>query len=126
MTTNNYAVNKTPNRSDEPIWWGLFGAGGTWFAMITPVTILVLGILAPLGIIDAESLSYERVSAFATSIIGALFIIGTLALPMWHAMHRLHHGMHDLKFHTGVVGKVGCYFFAALISALSIIFILMI
>ncbi len=95
-------INTNPKRSDEPVWWSLFGAGGTWFAMITPITVLVLGILAPLGVIDAEALSYERVSSFATSIIGALFIIGTLALPMWHAMHRVHHGMHDLKFHTGV------------------------
>ncbi|CAE6919088.1 fumarate reductase subunit FrdD [Vibrio alginolyticus] len=122
----NYSVNTAPKRSDEPIWWGLFGAGGTWFAMITPITVLVLGILVPLGVIDAQALSYERVSGFATSIIGALFIIGTLALPMWHAMHRVHHGMHDLKFHTGVAGKVACYAFAGLISALSVIFIFMI
>ncbi|KYN25706.1 fumarate reductase [Vibrio cidicii] len=121
----NYSVNTAPKRSDEPIWWSLFGAGGTWFAMITPVTVLVLGILAPLGIIDAEALSYERVVSFATSIIGALFIIGTLALPMWHAMHRVHHGMHDLKIHAGVVGKIGCYAFAGLISALSVVFIFM-
>ena len=119
-------VNLHPKRSDEPVWWGLFGAGGTWFAMITPITILVLGILVPLGVIDAEALSYERVAGFATSIIGALFVIGTLALPMWHAMHRVHHGMHDLKFHTGVVGKVACYACAGLISALSVIFIFMI
>ncbi|MGF1910218.1 fumarate reductase subunit FrdD [Vibrio kasasachensis] len=122
----NYKVDRAPRRSDEPIWWSLFGAGGTWFAMITPITVLVLGILAPLGIIDAESLSYERVADFATSLIGALFIIGTLALPMWHAMHRFHHGMHDLKIHAGVAGKVACYAFAGLISALSVIFIFMI
>ncbi|BCL68312.1 fumarate reductase subunit D [Vibrio nigripulchritudo] len=121
-----YQIDKTPKRSDEPIWWGLFGAGGTWFAMITPVTILVLGILAPLGIIDAEALSYARVSGFATSLIGGLFVIGTLALPMWHAMHRVHHGMHDLKIHTGVAGKIACYAFAGLISALAVIFVLMI
>ncbi|CCN85350.1 Fumarate reductase subunit D [Vibrio nigripulchritudo SFn27] len=121
-----YQIDKTPKRSDEPIWWGLFGAGGTWFAMITPVTILVLGILAPLGIIDAEALSYARVSGFATSLIGGLFVIGTLALPMWHAMHRVHHGMHDLKIHTGVAGKIACYAFAGLISALAVIFALMI
>ncbi|MBE3656402.1 fumarate reductase subunit D [Vibrio navarrensis] len=121
----NYSVNTAPKRSDEPIWWSLFGAGGTWFAMITPVTVLVLGILAPLGIIDAQALSYERVVSFATSIIGALFIIGTLALPMWHAMHRIHHGMHDLKIHAGVVGKIGCYAFAGLISALAVVFLFM-
>ncbi|CCN35196.1 Fumarate reductase subunit D [Vibrio nigripulchritudo SO65] len=121
-----YQIDKTPKRSDEPIWWGLFGAGGTWFAMITPVTILVLGILAPLGIIDAEALSYERVSGFATSLIGGLFVIGTLALPMWHAMHRVHHGMHDLKIHAGVAGKIACYAFAGLISALAVIFVFMV
>ncbi len=119
-------INTNPKRSDEPVWWSLFGSGGTWFAMITPITVLVLGILAPLGVIDAEALSYERVSSFATSIIGALFIIGTLALPMWHAMHRVHHGMHDLKFHTGVAGKIACYGFATIISALAVVFIFMI
>nr|WP_290128691.1 fumarate reductase subunit FrdD [Vibrio cholerae] len=119
-------INTNPKRSDEPVWWSLFGAGGTWFAMITPITVLVLGILAPLGVIDAEALSYERVSSFATSIIGALFIISTLALPMWHAMHRVHHGMHDLKFHTGVAGKIACYGFATIISALAVVFIFMI
>ncbi|ANW24163.1 fumarate reductase [Vibrio coralliilyticus] len=121
----NFSVDRAPKRSDEPIWWSLFGAGGTWFAMITPVTVLILGILVPMGVIDAEAMSYERVTAFATSIIGALFIIGTLALPMWHAMHRIHHGMHDLKIHAGLAGKAGCYAFAGLISALSVIFIFM-
>ena len=121
----NYSVNTAPKRSDEPIWWGLFGAGGTWFAMITPITVLVLGILVPLGVIDAEAMSYERVAEFATSIIGALFIIASIALPMWHAMHRVHHGMHDLKFHTGTFGKVACYAIASLFTILSIVFVVM-
>ncbi|WP_415720086.1 fumarate reductase subunit FrdD [Photobacterium ganghwense] len=119
-------VNLNPRRSDEPIWWGLFGVGGTWFAMITPVTVLVLGIMVPMGMLDADAMSYERVSGFVTSIIGGLFTIATLALPMWHAMHRLHHGMHDLKIHAGTAGKVGCYATAFLISALAVIFVFMI
>ena len=119
-------INSNPRRSDEPIWWSLFGAGGTWFAMITPITVLVLGILAPLGFLDADALSYDRVVAFATNIIGALFIIASIALPMWHAMHRVHHGMHDLKFHTGVIGKIACYAFAGFITLISVVFIFMI
>ena len=119
-------INLHPKRSDEPVWWSLFGAGGTWFAMISPVTILVLGIMVPLGIISPEAVSYERAADFATSFIGALFVIATLSLPMWHGMHRLHHGMHDLKFHTGTAGKVACYAAAFLVTALSIIFVFMI
>ncbi len=125
MSNQNYHVDRTPARSDEPIWWSLFGAGGTWFAMLTPVTVLVIGILVPLGIIDSDALSFERVHRFATSIIGALFIIATLALPMWHAMHRVHHGMHDLKFHTGTTGKVACYAIAGGVTLLAVVFIIM-
>ncbi|ASA56032.1 fumarate reductase subunit FrdD [Vibrio gazogenes] len=119
-------INQNPKRSEEPIWWSLFGAGGTWFAMITPITIFVLGIMGPMGMLDADALSYDRVSGFATNIIGALFVIATIALPIWHAMHRVHHGMHDLKIHTGVMGKIACYGIAAIISALAIVFIFMI
>ena len=116
-------INPNPRRSDEPIWWSLFGAGGTWFAMITPVTILVLGILMPLDVFDVGSFNFLRAHAFATSIIGALFIIASIALPMWHAMHRVHHGMHDLKFHTGIVGKVACYAVAGIVTVLAIAYI---
>ncbi|MDN3608441.1 fumarate reductase subunit FrdD [Vibrio ostreicida] len=121
-----YSINKTPKRSDEPIWWGLFAIGGTWFAIVTPVTILVLGVLVPLGIFDAQALSYMRVTEFAQSFIGAMFIIATISLPMWHAMHRLHHGMHDLRYHSGLAGKVACYMFAGIISALSLVCVLII
>ncbi|CSI90829.1 fumarate reductase subunit D [Vibrio cholerae] len=41
-------------------------------------------------------------------------------------LHRVHHGMHDLKFHTGVAGKIACYGFATIISALAVVFIFMI
>ncbi|MGR5120369.1 fumarate reductase subunit FrdD [Vibrio astriarenae] len=123
MSHTNTKVDTAPKRSDEPIWWGLFGAGGTWFAMLTPITIFVIGVLVPMGLIEFD---YERVSSFANTIIGGLFIIATLALPMWHAMHRLHHGMHDLKIHTGVVGKIACYWVASAITLLAIIFVLMV
>ncbi|MCE0493941.1 fumarate reductase subunit FrdD [Vibrio salinus] len=119
-------INQHPKRSDEPVWWGLFGAGGTWFAMISPVTILVLGVLAPLGILDADAFSYDRVADFAGSFIGGIFVILTLALPMWHGMHRLHHGMHDLKIHTGSLVKFLCYAIAFAITVLGVVFVFMI
>ncbi len=119
-------IDQTPKRSSEPVWWSLFGAGGTWFAMLTPITILIVGILVPLGILNSyDSMGYERMATFATSFWGALFIIGTIALPIWHAMHRVHHGLHDLKFHTGEVGKIVCYGFAVFMTLAPIFLIFM-
>ncbi len=118
-------INQHPQRSDEPVWWGLFGAGGTWFAMISPVTILVLGILGPMGILSADTLSYDNVQPFVKNIIGALFVICTLALPMWHGMHRLHHGMHDLKIHSGPIVKFLCYAVAFAVTVLAVVFVFM-
>jgi fumarate reductase subunit D len=48
-------------RSDEPIYWGLFGAGGMVVAMLLPVIVLITGLLVPMGIMDVETMSYERV-----------------------------------------------------------------
>ncbi|MCL1074659.1 fumarate reductase subunit FrdD [Shewanella dokdonensis] len=118
-------MNYAPKRSDEPIWWGLFGAGGTWFAILTPVTVLLMGILLPLHGLGLIDLSYDKLVNLVSSPVGAIFTVLTLALPMWHAMHRVHHGLHDLQVHVGAVGKYACYVVAAVVTLLAVIWVAM-
>ncbi|MGL5947559.1 MAG: fumarate reductase subunit FrdD [Aeromonas sp.] len=106
-------------RSDEPVYWGLFGAGGMVVAMLLPVLVLITGLLVPMGIMDVESMSFERVSAFASSWFGALVILTIIALPIWHGMHRVYHGLHDLGIHTTKLHHYVFYGIAFLVSGVT-------
>ena len=114
---------KPLRRSDEPIWWALFSAGGVCFAVVVPGAILVLGILAPLGLLptSAGSLPYQQARTLLVEYLWALpglaFVVAAICLPLFHAAHRIHHGGHDLKIHLGGIGKWLCYGGAAVASA---------
>ena len=106
-------AKKVYKRSHEPIFWGLFGAGGMLTAFISPAMILITGILVPLGLLGDDALSYSKVHAFATSWYGALILLVLIALPLWHTLHRIFHALHDLGIHKGRdVQQVLCYGFA--------------
>jgi fumarate reductase subunit D len=93
-------------RSNKPILWLPFAGGGLVAALITPVLILITGILVPLGILH---LRYETIAAFAHNPFGKLILFGAVALPAWHAAHRLRMTAHDLGLGSGGAVKAACY-----------------
>lgn len=104
-------------RSHEPIFWGLFGAGGMLTAFLSPVMILITGLLIPLGIIDHGNFNYHNLHSFATSWYGAAIILVLVALPLWTTLHRIYHGLHDLGVKRGRDWQqVICYGFAFTVS----------
>jgi len=104
-------------RSDEPVYWLLFGAGGVVTALLLPILVLITGILVPIGLLDADTLSYDKVRAFAGSWWGAPILLAAIALPICHGMHRIYHGLHDLGIHTTRLHHYLFYGFAFLVSA---------
>ncbi len=89
-------------RSNEPIFWSLFGAGGVVASLVLPVLVLITGIAVPLGIMPAETLGYERMVGFVGGWFGKLFIFVVISLTFWHAFHRIYHSLHDFGVHAGL------------------------
>lgn len=104
-------------RSNEPIFWSMFGGGGVMSALFGPALILITLILVPLGILfPPETLSYARVLSFVQWWPGKLAIFVLVWLFMFHAMHRLGFTLHDLGVPGGHTLKAICYTFAGIIT----------
>ena len=81
-------------RSNKPIVWGPFAAGGTLTAFLTPV-LIVLTLLAGLGL-TPELLGYDRLHAFMGHWPIKLVAIGVVFVSLWSAAHRLRITCYDL------------------------------
>lgn len=114
-------MEKNIKRSNEPIWWGLFSAGGVCFAVFVPAAILFIALLVPIGILPTETLSFEHSQSLLFSFGGLIFIGAIICLPLFHAMHRIRHGLHDLKLGKDKVNKIAAYGSAILLSALALV-----
>ncbi len=97
-------------RSNAPIFWLLFGAGGMLSALVGAMLVFITGIAAPLGFgFPADLLSYTNALAFAQSWLGKLALFIVISLFLWHAAHRIFHTLHDLGIHAGLVARLLCY-----------------
>jgi fumarate reductase subunit D len=94
-------------RSNKPIVWGPFAAGGTLTAFLTPVLVL-LTLLAGLGHAP-EILAYEHLRAFASHWFVKLALVGTVFLSLWSAAHRLRITLYDLGLRADALAATLVY-----------------
>ena len=107
-------------RSNKPVIWSLFAAGGTFAAFVTPATILITGLAVAFGLISPEALAYERVLPVVQNPIGKAFLFLVIFLPSWHAAHRLRITAHDFGIRADAVVKYICYGMATAVTIISI------
>ncbi len=103
-------------RSNEPIWWSLFSAGGVVAAFFLPVTILITGIVVPAGWLKPEDL-LELVRHPLTRLY--LFVL--ISLPLFHWAHRFRYVAVDLglKKISSILPMV-CYGTAFVVTLLAL------
>ena len=81
-------------KSNKPIVWGPFAAGGTLTAFLTPV-LVVLTLLAAFGYAP-QVLSYESMRALAAHWAAKVAFVAVIGLSLWSAAHRLRITLYDL------------------------------
>ena len=103
-------------RSNEPIWWSLFSAGGVVAAFFMPVTIVVTAIAVPAGAISVEDLRQ-----LAGHPLARLYLVVLISLPMFHWAHRFRYVAADLGFKAipGILA-VACYGTAVVVTLLAL------
>ena len=83
-------------RSNEPIAWSLFGAGGMVLAFVGPAMLVITGLLLPLIFAQDPGRAYAAVSGTLSGPLAKLFMLLFVSLSLYHTAHRLYHGLHDL------------------------------
>lgn len=108
-------------RSNEPLFWALFGAGGMLSALIGPVLIFITGIAVPTGfVLPHRTLDYAAVLAFARNPAGKVLLLAVIGLFLFHGCHRMVHSLHDLGLQTGTRAQIAFYGFATVLSVVTL------
>ncbi len=73
----------------EPVIWLLFGQGILIGTILLTGWVLVVGLLAPLDLVPADALAFERAHRLAAHPIGRLVLLAIAALPLWKGAHHV-------------------------------------
>ena len=96
-------------RSNEPLLWALFSAGGVVAAFLVPVLLFLYGLAFPLGLIDPPS--YQGTLDLVRHPVARLVLFVLCSLPLFHWAHRFRFTLYDglqIK-HLNEVISLLCY-----------------
>ncbi len=106
-------------KSNKPIIWGTFAAGGTLTAFVTPV-LMVLTLLAATGHLP-DMLAYDKLHAFAAGWFGKLVIFVIIFLSLWSQAHRLRCTFYDFGARADTLVATTVYALAGVGSIVTLV-----
>ena len=83
-------------KSNEPIWWSLFSAGGMISAIVFPILIIITGILIPFELVSDKPLNFERIHFALSHPLIKLVLFVVISLPFFHWAHRFRYTLVDI------------------------------
>ena len=95
------------SKSNEPIFWSLFAAGGVVAALFIPILMVITGLILPF---NDKPFAYERIHGAVSHPLIRLLLFILIALPLFHWAHRFRFVLIDigLKEARGII-SVLCY-----------------
>ncbi len=109
-------------RSNKPLVWSLFAAGGTVAALVVPALVIIT-LSAGYGH-PPSSLGYQTIHAFAAGWLGKVILFGIIALCLWHAAHRMRTALHGLGLRADKLVALVGYSVAGIGTLLTIFYLL--
>ena len=91
-------------KSNEPIFWSLFAAGGMVAAMLLPITAVFTSLFVITGWLSAEEMQSWIVSPW-----GRIYIFLLVFLPLFHAAHRLRITLKEMGVNADNLVAGVCY-----------------
>ncbi len=112
-------AKRTPGRSSDPFFWGLFSAGGVVAAFLLPVHLFLFGLAFPLGWLPWPD--YYQLRDLVAHPATRLYLFALCSLPLFHWAHRFRFTLYDglqIK-HLNEVIFIFCYGGAVLGTAVA-------
>ena len=109
-------------RSNKPMVWSLFAAGGTLAAFLLPVLVVIF-LLAGFAEVPA-GLDYKSMHHFVAGWFGKLALFVLISLSLWHAAHRLRDALHGLGLRADKAVALIGYSVAGVGTALALYYLL--
>jgi fumarate reductase subunit D len=96
-------------RSNEPLLWLLFSAGGVVAAMLIPIHLFLFGLAFPLGWLNGPS--YHGLLELVRHPFTRLYLFVLCSLSLFHWAHRFRYTLYDglqIK-HLNELINIFCY-----------------